>query len=78
MVKNTKRIEEVLGGAPYRKVAKTIEDILDRLDDIKSTNTNQDIKLGDIVKRLDNVMSEDQASSVGNDIIGSYGPSRNG
>ena len=78
MVKNTKRIEEILGGAPYRKFSKTIEDILDRLDDIKSTNSNQDIKLGDIVKRLDNVMSEDQASSVGNDIIGSYGPSRNG
>lgn len=72
MIKSTKRVEEILGGAPYRKVHKTIEDILDRLDDIKATNANQDIKLGDIVTRLDNVMSEDQASGVGNDIISSY------
>ena len=72
MVKNTKRIEEILGGAPYRKLDKTIEEILDRLDDIKQANTDQDSKLGDIVKRLDNVMTEDQATGVSNDIINSY------
>jgi hypothetical protein len=73
MVKNTKRIEEILGGAPYRQVNKTIEAILDRLDDIKAANTNQDIKLDEIVKRLDNVMSDDQADTITDDIIKSYG-----
>jgi hypothetical protein len=77
-VKNTKRVEEILGGAPYRKFAKTIEDILDRLDDIKDGNANQDAKLNDIVKRLDNTMSEDQAVGVSNDIISSYGSNQNG
>lgn len=72
MVKNTKRIQEILGGAPYRKVYKTIEDILDRLDDIKETNSNQDAKLGDIVKRLDNTMNDSQAVEVSNDIISAY------
>ena len=74
MIKNSKRIEEILGGAPYRKVHKTIEDILDRWDDIKAANSGQDIKLGEIVTRLDNVMSDSQASDVGNDIINSYKP----
>ena len=78
MVKNTKRIQEVLGGAPYRSVYKTIEDILERLDDIKHINTDQDIKLGDILKRLDNVMSEPQATDVSTNIVNSYGSNQNG
>lgn len=73
MVKNCKRIAEILGGSPHRKVHKTIEDILDRLDDIKQTNYDQDMKLNNITSKLDNMMSEDQAIELGNDIISSYG-----
>lgn len=73
MVKNCRRIAEILGGSPHRKVHKTIEDILDRLDAIKQTNYEQDTKLDSITAKLDNMMSEDQALELSSNIISSYG-----
>lgn len=78
MVKNTRGIAELLGGAPHRKVHKTIEDILDRLIDLKQSNYDQDLKLENVLRILDNRMSEDQASELTNNIITSYNSNSTG
>lgn len=63
MVKNTKRIEEILDGAPYPQDDKIIETIVERLDDINiaiNNNTNDIATLqAEVVKSQDIITDTD-------------------
>lgn len=64
MIKDSSRIEEILGGAPRKYVDQSIDDLQNKIDDIRDVNYKQDGKLNDINEHLKNTMSNDDVDAM--------------
>ena len=64
MIKDSTRIEEILGGAPRKYVDQSIDDLQNKIDDIRDVNYKQDGKLNDINDHLKNTMSNDDVDAM--------------
>lgn len=70
MIKDTKRIESILGGAPRKFVDQSIDDLQNKIDDIRDVNFRQDGKLNDINTQLKNLVTADDVDRMIHEIVG--------
>ena len=64
MIRDSSHIESILGGAPRRTMDKSIEDILDKIDDIKDTDFMQSTKIHELHSQLNTHMTEDDVDAM--------------
>ena len=70
MIKDSKRIEEILGGAPRKFVNESIDDLQNKIDDIRDVNFKQDGKLNDINTQLKNLVTAEDVDKMIHEIVG--------